>query len=48
MKSYIGIASNKEQAEREGKFFMMNNDLYLSKKALTQNILVIFKLQQIC
>ncbi len=38
MKSYIGISNNKEQAEKEGKFFLKNNDLYLTKKAFdTQN-----------
>jgi len=38
MKSYIGISNNKEQAEKEGKFFIKNNDLYLTKKAFdTQN-----------
>ena len=33
MKSYIGISNNKEQAEKEGNFFIKNNDLYLTKKA---------------
>ena len=38
MKSYIGISNNKEQAEREGKFFIKNNNLYLTKKAFeTEN-----------